>query len=444
MIPLSSTAQDYAGKRPNWLVATVLFMFAYLMSFIDRQILSILINPIKHDLNIDTTQFALLTGFAFSCIFGLIAFPMATQTDKRNRLPIILLSIVVWSSATVGCGFANSFAELFVMRALVGAGEAALAPAMLSYLADYIEERRLAGAIGAFSFGSFLGAGFSYLLGGYLLSLPGGSPLDGYEIWRVAFIAAGLPGYVIAVLIALFLRDPKRSAATRATAAVRNVAPPRVSAIRVFRDRWQFFCMMMGGYTMLACVLYTLLGWSAALYFSRFQMPAETVGRDGGICCALGGGCGALLSGAIANRLYPRFRTAAPYIVGAVSGLLAAGLVLGSLFAPSYGQSMVLLFFGTFFAAMSMPSENSSLQMAVEPELRGQFSAGLLFVNNVIGLSISSFLVGYLAQHVFADHGGILWGEAVVIGLCGLCGPLLVSRACLRREHPVAGVAYAA
>lgn len=405
-------------------------MLAYMMSFIDRQILSILINPIKHDLHIEATQFGLLNGFAFSCIFGLIAFPMAAQADKRSRLPIIVISILVWSSATCACGFATSFAQLFALRALVGAGEAALAPAMLSYLADCIEERRVAGAIGGLSFGSFLGAGLAYLLGGYLLSLSGDPVLRGHDVWRVAFVVAGLPGYVIALAIALFLRDPKRAAR-----GVRRTLAPPVSAIRVFIQRWRFFCAMMGGYTMLACVLYTLLGWSAALYFSRFSVPPDVVGRGVGLCFAVGGGCGALLSGAISNRLYARFQTAAPYIVGVASGFLAMIFVLGSLFAPTFAESMALLFFGAFFASMSMPSENSSLQMAVEPELRGQFSAGLLFVNNVIGLSISSFLVGYLSQHVFADSGGVVWGEATVIGLCGLFGPLLVWRACQIRDH---------
>lgn len=424
MPPGIEAARGDSGRNPPWLLATLLFMLAYMMSFIDRQILSILIHPIQQDLDIDTTQFGLLNGFAFSCLFGLIAFPMATLTDRHNRLPIILISIVVWSSATCACGLASSFGELFVFRSLVGAGEAALAPAMLSYLADYIEERRVAGAIGIFSFGSFLGAGFSYLLGGYLLGLTDGAPLAGMDIWRVAFIVAGLPGYVIAVLIGIALRDPKRAGRVIDKAAV-----PAWSALRVFTSRWRFFSLMMGGYTMLACVLYTLLGWSAAVYFARFEVAPTDIGWVVGLCFAVGGGSGALLSGALSNRLYIRHGSAAPYIVGAGSGFLAMIFVLGSILAPSFASSVVLLFIGTFFASMSMPSENSSLQMSVEPQLRGQFSAGLLFVNNVIGLSISSFLVGYLAQHVYGGEQGVVWGEATVIGLCGLIGPLLVWRA---------------
>lgn len=417
------------ARTPNWLLATGLFMFAYMMSFIDRQILSILIHPIQHDLGIDTTRFGLLTGFAFSCLFAIIAFPMASLTDRRNRLPIILVSIVVWSTATCACGLANSFGELFAARAMVGAGEAALAPAMLSYLADYIEERRLNGAIGVFSFGSFLGAGFSYLLGGYLLSLAKGSPLAGIEVWRLAFFVAGLPGYAIAVAIALCLRDPKRTGRHAPARADRQRANGAGRALHVFAARWKFFCLMMGGYTMLACVLYTLLGWSAAVYFARFALPPSEVGWVVGLCFAIGGGAGSLTSGAIGNRLYPRHGTASPYIVGAASGLLAMLFVTGSILVPSFGASAALLFIGTYFAAMSMPSENASLQMSVTPDLRGQFSAGLLFVNNVIGLSISSFLVGYLAQHVFGGPLGVVWGEACVIGFCGLFGPLLVWRA---------------
>jgi MFS family permease len=188
-------------------------MAAYVFSFVDRQILSLLIAPIQADLKISDTQFGLLSGLAFALFYAAMGLPIASLADRKSRPLIIALGVAFWSLATVACGLARAFPQLFIARICVGAGEAALTPATYSLLGDLFPKDRLGRAAAVYSLGSFLGAGAAFLAGGALIALisaHGVTDIAGLTLkpWQLVFVLVGLPGILIAGLIPLTVREP--------------------------------------------------------------------------------------------------------------------------------------------------------------------------------------------------------------------------------------------
>lgn len=203
--------------RGAWVIVGLLTV-VYLLSYVDRQILALLIEPIKADLQIDDLRFSFLTGLAFSVFFAVAGVPLGWASDTFRRNRVIGAGILCWSLATIASGLADSYGHIFIARILVGVGEAALTPAAYSLIADIVAPAMLGRAIALFSMGSQFGAATAYLLGGGLvamLSRPGaGLPLFGdLAVWKQMFVIVGLPGLVLAPVILFGVRDPRRNTA---------------------------------------------------------------------------------------------------------------------------------------------------------------------------------------------------------------------------------------
>ena len=224
------SAQEQPGKSlayPWYIVS--LCMVAYIFSFIDRQVITLLIQPIRADLQISDTQFSLLHGLAFALLYATAGIPIARLADSRSRPMIISVGIFVWSLATALCGVAKNFAQLFMARMAVGVGEAALSPAAYSMITDSFPKSRLGMALGVYSSGSFLGGGLAFIIGGAAIALVeqwGAQqvPLIGLvKPWQMTFFIVGLPGILVAALFILTVRDPERKGlAGRLHRAARN------------------------------------------------------------------------------------------------------------------------------------------------------------------------------------------------------------------------------
>jgi len=206
------TKRSYAYE---WYVV-VICMLAYIFSFVDRQILALMIEPIKHDLQLSDTQFSLLHGLAFSLFYAVMGIPIALLADRYSRPKIIAIGVAFWSLATAACGLSRSFAHMFLARIGVGVGEAALSPATYSMLSDMFPRDKLGRAVGIYSIGSFIGGGMAFLIGGYVINLL--KSVDSVVVpwvgamrpWQVTFFIVGLPGLLVALLILLTVRDPQR------------------------------------------------------------------------------------------------------------------------------------------------------------------------------------------------------------------------------------------
>ncbi|HGF4019354.1 TPA: spinster family MFS transporter, partial [Burkholderia cenocepacia] len=314
----ASTARAADGKRYTyeWYVV-VICMLAYIFSFVDRQVLVLMIEPIKRDLHLSDTQFSLLNGFAFSLFYAVMGLPVAYLADRYARPRIISLGIALWSVATAACGLSQHFVQMFVARMGVGVGEAALSPGAYSMLADYFPKEKLGRAVAVYSLGSFIGGGIAFLIGGYVIALLKHAsaftlPVVGQvHAWQVTFLIVGLPGILVALLFAATVRDPQRKGlAQDRSGAVRRVSM-RDSLRFVGTHRATFACHYLG-FSFYAMALYCLLSWTPAFYIRRFGMTAVEAGYTLGIVLLVANTAGVFCGGWLNDWLLRRGRGDAP------------------------------------------------------------------------------------------------------------------------------------
>ena len=187
--------------------AVIVLLFAYVLSFVDRIIMSLLVIPIQKDLDISDTQMGLLMGLAFAIFYTVVGIPIARLSDVKSRKIIVSIGIFLWSIMTAVCGLARSFLELFLARIGVGVGEATLSPAAYSMIADYFPENKLGKAIAVYQSGALFGSGIAFIIGGAIVGLIVNSSatslpfLGELQPWQLAFIIVGLPGVLMALVI---------------------------------------------------------------------------------------------------------------------------------------------------------------------------------------------------------------------------------------------------
>lgn len=397
----------------------ILFMLAYLLSYIDRQILSLLIGPIQADLHLGDTQFACLNGLAFSLLYAVLGFPLASLSDRKPRPPIIVAGVVLWSLATMACGFCNSFWSLFLCRVLVGLGEAALAPAVYSFLADSVLKEKLACTLSIFFLGSFLGSGCAFLFGGSLLGVAQQYNVTSLHAWQVCFLVVGLPGLVLGAVIAATVHEPAR----------RRVAGPRVpaaQAIAFFRQHKTFFSLHMLGYTLLAVTLFSLFSWMPAQMMRIHYMTHTQLGLTLGLIVIVCGSAGVCASGALIDYLTRQGVVCASQIVAASAAFLASVPLVISVLTHDNHLAVISFAVAFFFASFPMPPSATVLQIVVPVPMRARFSATMLFCNAIGGLSGGSLLIGALNDKVFHSPSAIGLSMALVAGTASVLGGVML------------------
>ena len=189
-------AAPYPPRNYAWTVVALLIATA-ILSYTDRQVLTLLVDPIRHDLGLSDTGISLLLGSAFAVVYGIAGIPLGYLADRTSRRNLIFCGIVVWSLATLACGLSRSFAELFVARLFVGLGEAVLSPAAISLISDYFSPSRRGTAVGLFLSGIAMGIGSAILIGGAVLhavdlGFLSSTPLGRLAPWRGVLLLIGL------------------------------------------------------------------------------------------------------------------------------------------------------------------------------------------------------------------------------------------------------------
>src|ERR1700722_1588915 len=214
----------YPSRPYAWTVVAILIATAVL-SYTDRQVLSLLVDPIRGELGISDSQASLLLGTAFAVVYGIAGIPLGILADRTSRRNLIFAGVLVWSCGTLACGFSQTFGQLFAARIVVGLGEAVLSPAAISLISDYFPPSRRGTAVGFFLSGIAMGIGESILIGGGVLHVVelgvlAGTPLAGQPAWRLVLLLIGAPGLLWSLAI-LAIREPARQAnapASRSTA----------------------------------------------------------------------------------------------------------------------------------------------------------------------------------------------------------------------------------
>jgi len=391
----------------EWYVVLVC-MLAYVFSFVDRQVLALMIEPIKRDLQISDTEFSLLQGFAFSLFYALMGMPIAYLADRFARPRIIAIGIALWSLATAACGASQNFLQMFVARMGVGVGEAALSPATYSMLSDLFPREKLGRAVGVYSLGSFIGGGMAFLIGGYVIGLLKQMatvtiPVIGtIRSWQITFLIVGLPGILIALVFLLTVRNPQRKGLTRDTTGKHE----RVSIVRALRfigsHRKTFSCHYLG-FSFYAMTLYCLMSWTPAFYIRHFGFTPMRAGYTLGTILLVANTTGVFAGGWLRDALLKRGRTDGPMLAGLIG---AIGLLLPAVAftqVENLNASLALLVVAMFFASFPMPTSTAAMQMLAPNQMRAQISAVFLLVSNLIGLGVGTTVVALITDKVLAS-----------------------------------------
>lgn len=400
------------------------FLLAYILSFVDRQILSLLVDPIKRDLGVSDLQMGLLQGFAFALLYAFLGVPVGLLADRAVRKRIIAAGVVFWSIATALCGFAGNYALLFAARMGVGMGEATLSPSAHSFLSDAFEPAKLARAMAIYSMGITLGGGMAYLIGGSVVAAVASAdtthlPLIGaLRPWQMAFVIVAAPGILVAALVAM-VKEPARRSLVGATQDV--VRPSLGAVLRYLASQWRAFVPIYLTSSVLGILGYSLSSWFPTLLIRNYHLSPGTAGLYmGGIYLVLGSAgsiCGGLLSERIAKRGRPE------------ANLLTVGLVSVASLIPAIAAPLVgvfwatLMLFGllTFFFNGFFGSSIAAVQLATPNTMRATNSALFLLINNLFGLSLGAAAVPVINAVLFSGSQNV--GPAIAL-IALVCCPI--------------------
>lgn len=369
-----------------------MFCVVYAVNFIDRNILAVLLQPIKEELRVSDTLMGLLTGVAFAVFYTAAGIPIARLADRGSRRGVMALGVAFWSLMTAASGLARSFGQLALARIGVGIGEASATPAAHSLIADYYPLGQRTRAIAIYNMGASAGVLFGLLLGGWLQETVG---------WRWAFVAVGLPGLLVALLVRLAVPEPARGSAEG-----RIDSGEQPGALETFRylaslPTFRHLAMAAGLYGFAA---YGLLGWAPTFMRRVHALGYAEIGLQLGLVIGVGGGLATLVSGVLCDRLARRDARWLVW-VPALAGLGVLPFFALFCLAPSPGLALAAFvpvnLLNVVFAAPTYTITQGLAQL----RMRAMASAVMLFVLNLIGLGLGPFLVGVLNDWLEPRHG---------------------------------------
>ena len=418
MTPIDSQAAEppWPNARYAWYVVGVLFIGS-VFSFLDRQIIALLVEDIKLDLGLNDFQIGLLQGPPFGIFYALMSIPIALLADRSNRRNIIIAGVTFWSLATAACGLASQFWHLFLARVGVGSGEACLSPCAYSMISDYFRRHQLPLAMSIFTMGNLSGVGLAMVVGGGIIAYAQSlgeirMPLVGaVEPWQYTFIVIGLPGLLLALLL-FTVREPLRRGLRK------DSDNTTLRAFGAFvASQGKTFATLFGSFTMLVMVAYGNFAWVPTFFIRTFGWTASEAGAIYGTIVAVFGTTGALFGGWLASWLSRRGHLDAPYRATMICSLPLAPLaVIVFMLAPS--GELAAWFFAPYQFLSAVPAGlAAAAMMTITPnEMRAKISSAYLFFSNFIGLSLGAATVGFTTHYVFGDDSRV--GDSLTLVNC--------------------------
>lgn len=364
-----------------------MLVVVYVFNFLDRQIVTILAEPIKNDLGLNDTQIGLMTGLAFALFYTILGIPLARLADRANRVNIISIALVIWSGMTALCGMAQNFAQILAARIGVGVGEAGCSPPAHSLIADYFPPDKRASALSIYALGIPVGSILGLLAGGWIAELYG---------WRMAFFLVGIPGIVLAAVVKLTVLEPLRGMSDSNQAGTPAEQPALGETLGTILRNKTIVHIAMGG-ALTSFVGYGLGQWLPAYFMRLHDMGIAETATYFGLVLGVASAIGTVLGGTLADRLSKRSTRMYAW-------LPAAG-VLGAF--PFYFVAMLTADPYIAIAILVVPSLLNSLwlgpafgtiQNLAPTRMRALASAILLFILNIIGLGLGPFLVGVMSD----------------------------------------------
>ncbi|MFQ3324413.1 MAG: MFS family permease [Pseudomonadales bacterium] len=410
---------EYPSSREANYILGLMFL-AYVLSFIDRQVLSVLVGPIKEDLGLSDFQFSLLQGAAFVILYSVMAIPLGRLTDTKNRKRIVAIGVFGWSLMTIGCGMAKSFGQLFVMRMGVGVGEAALSPAAYSMISDSFTREKLTRAMAIYKAGLYVGGGLALVLGGYIYDYYAAIPdlsfplLGAINAWQATFVTVGLPGFLLSFMI-LFIKEPTRKGMIRSD----DGSLPASLKVRevfafMFVEHRQLYISLFVGCSILAIVAAGYSSWFTEMLIRNFSLQRSHAGSLVGSVFIFSGLLG-VFSGPVFVGFFQRRNFSDSNM--RVLMFLSIALIPTSIAAPqmsNYVMALVLLSVTVFFQASYMGVAAAAVQMVTPNQMRGQATAVYMFATNMLGLALGSTMVAVLTDFVFIDEGALMHSLSLI------------------------------
>ncbi len=416
-----TAGNDWHEPRYAWYVVVILTL-AYTLSFIDRQIISLLVGPIKEDLGLSDFEISLLQGIAFASFYTLLGLPIGRLVDRYSRRAIISVGIFLWSLMTVACGLARSYFMLFAARIGVGVGEATLSPAAYSMIADYFPKEKLSRALSFYFMGVYIGTGLAFILGGAVIALVAEAgevvlPLLGeMRAWQVSFVAVGLPGLLF-VLVMLTVREPKRRGLMQQDGGSGVAEITFKEALRFIGRRWRLYLPLFLGFAFHALVGYASASWTPEFFIRTFDMARTDVAYVFGLLVLVFSTAGLLTGGWLADWLEARGNAGAKIKVAIFGNLMMFAPAVLFPLMPTPTMAFSVLTVTLFFAGMPYGVGAASLQVVTPNQMRGLVTASYLFVMNIIGLGLGPSAVALFTDFAFVDEARLGWSIAATTAI---------------------------
>ncbi|HUJ46240.1 MAG TPA: MFS transporter [Rhizomicrobium sp.] len=420
---VSPSTEPWPSPVRAW-YAIFVFALALMMNFLDRGIVGLLVHPLEVDLHLSDSQIGLVTGVAYIAFYAAIGLPIARFADVGVRRTIVGIGITVWSLATAFCGLASTFWQLFIARMGVGAGEACNGPPVFSMISDLFPRDKLPLAIAVLNFGFIFGNGLANILGGTVIYLLQGTPsltlpvLGTLHTWQLVFIAVGLPGLLVAILM-FTLKEPERRGRIAKDGV--HVGVPVREVVRFYLDNIETYWPMFAALAFNIIPAIGLIIWGPEYIRRSFGWSTAQFATTAGVITMIVAPFGAIFGGWLAGHFQRRGHDDANLRVVLLAFFLNIFGLLGFTLAPN-----VYFALGAFayiqFVAMWVPGPfNAALQVVTPNEMRSQITALFLFIFNIIGFGIGPSAVPWVTRLVFHDPAMLGRGFAVVIAvLCPL------------------------
>ncbi|MES2120102.1 MAG: MFS transporter [Pseudomonadota bacterium] len=386
-----------ARRSPGLVLA--LLLVAYIFNFLDRQILGILAQPIKVDLNLNDTEFGAIGGLAFALLYAVLGVPLAYLADRTSRSAVVAGSLAVWSGFTALCGTAAGYGQLFLFRLGVGVGEAGGVAPSYALIADYFPPERRARALATFSLGVPLGLAAGTLVGAYIAAA-----ID----WRAAFVAMGVAGLLFAPVMLYFVRDVPKRARDSEAAPLGHVFPLLARKPAFWLLALAASCSSLAGYG--------LAVWTPSVLMRSFGLDLISTANFLASILLVGGCAGVFAGGWLADRLGQSDRRWYARLPAFAWLVTAPAWAIG-LMAPSLWIGWPLLLIGNALNILWLGPVTAAVQHLVPPRMRATASAAFLLINNLIGLGAGPLLMGRISDALKASRGADALRDAAILCL---------------------------
>jgi predicted MFS family arabinose efflux permease len=389
-IPTTSTsdadAPDSPITRTAWYVLFILLLIN-VTNYIDRSMISIVLEPVKQEFGLTDSQLGTLSGLAHAAAYAVFGVPLGMLVDRVNRARLLAAILLVWSGMTALASQVTSYLGLLLTRAAVGGAESGGVPTSLSLISDYFPSRRRATAIGIFFAAGPIGFAVSFAIGGYLVAHFG---------WRMAFLAAGVPGILLAIILWLTVRDPRAGGAQSATQAPAEPAASLSETVRTLMRKLPLWATV-AGMVLSALTQNAFWGWIASFLIRVHEMPVQNVGFVIALTAGGAGLIGGLFGGALSDRVSRGSSRRAGYFIAILHLLLLPAALLTLL--PT---SMVLVFVGMAIWVLLLPMYlGPAYGICIgltETRMRGTMLSFIQTFSNLLGAGLGPFAIGALSD----------------------------------------------